>query len=182
MKSDIPAQLIKAATSKFNETWLKEKVRLQGIWDKWSADVYPLVDKMGCYQIHHPYIIAKNKFYKDLLGAEPAWLSQGKYLIYRDIDNFLCDCECEGFSAAADDRQQDYINYLTSAMLNAVAKHVEDVFVEAKDIRLYDSPKGFELSAILWCPSKTATIYTSCIGAGGYNVQRYHFRYITKIK
>lgn len=181
MNKKIADQLLKVASAKFDESWAKEKSRLEELWKQYCKEVLHLKPKTGLAGIHHPYYGAKNEFYRKLFGSKPSELRASKYAAYQDLDSFFYNCGISGVTRTIGKRRQDYIDYLTKAMLKAIDKHVNFCFTEARDTVLTDSPKGFELTTTLWSETKTSTMVTTCISAGGYNIQRFHYRYITKI-
>lgn len=71
------------------------------------------------------------------------------------------------------------IGRLRSAWLSYVPKTVESLV----ELEVKSSPKGFIASATLKLEGGKSLLFnTKCIGAGGYNIKRFHYRYITHVK
>lgn len=71
---------------------------------------------------------------------------------------------------------------MLSDIVNAFEKYTKPTDVMS-DLRTYNSPKGsFEISADITRDGVTYPFYTEVIYAGGYNIQKLHFRYLTKTK
>ena len=53
---------------------------------------------------------------------------------------------------------------------------------ELEQMNWYEGAKGIEISALIGRGGETHNFMTEAITAGGYNIQRFHYRYITKTK
>lgn len=66
-------------------------------------------------------------------------------------------------------------------MLKSFEKYTEPTDKLIK-IQASAARKGIEISAIIERDGQQYDYYTEAIGAGGYNIQSYHYRYLTKTK
>jgi hypothetical protein len=82
------------------------------------------------------------------------------------------------FNRYKEDYKLDQIWKLTQSM----SKHLTENDVLVSDIRINKSVKGFCVDFNYKNNNGVFNYRTEAIDAGGYNIQRYHYRYITKIK
>ena len=74
--------------------------------------------------------------------------------------------------------KENQIWKLTQSMM----KHLSNEDKLSSDVRISKTPKGFCVEFLFDRNGNTHSYITDAIDAGGYNIQRYHYRYITKIK
>lgn len=81
-------------------------------------------------------------------------------------------------------RYEDYYrNWITYKLKCSIEKYVTSEFVNIKDIKLMNGARGYEMFAILLdVNNKEYDYHTRAVSAGGYNIQEFHYRYITHIK
>jgi len=79
--------------------------------------------------------------------------------------------------------EEEYRLWLTYKLKRSIEKYITPEFFDIKDINLRSGEKGYEIFATLMDSNdKKYTYHTRAISAGGYNIQEYHYRYITHIK
>lgn len=79
--------------------------------------------------------------------------------------------------------EEDYRLWMTYKLKRSIEKYVDNKFTDIKNESINRGAKGFEIEAILIdATGKEFLYHTRAIGAGGYNIQEFHYRYITKIK
>jgi len=67
-------------------------------------------------------------------------------------------------------------------LTQALIKYVTSDYVEIKNFKIFQGPKGFEITAILIDNQKREWNFkTQAISAGGYNIQVWHYRYIINL-
>ena len=75
-----------------------------------------------------------------------------------------------------------HFNGLTAKLHFNLCKYIDERFDDIDDVEIHSSAKGFVVLGTLYKDGmKINRIRTSCVPAGGHNIQSFHFRYITKL-
>jgi hypothetical protein len=171
--TDAASDVVAACVEVFDMAWSKERARLQTVF--------------GHYQHakqQHAQDGAKNGTYSPLNTSTETYLSRALYGgteknrtdAFNDLCHTLYKMDRDGFDATADGLRAYYIDGLTHKLKEALMKHDIQRFAAASDVRVLASAKGFTVSALI----DGRAFHTECIGAGGYNIQRFHYRYLVR--
>jgi hypothetical protein len=88
----------------------------------------------------------------------------------------------ESFDKWFDRYKEDYkINQIWK-LTQSMMKHLTDKDSLSSDVRISKTPKGFCVEFQYLNDGQLFNYQTDAIEAGGYNIQCFHYRYITKIK
>lgn len=169
-----------ATENRFEAAWQKEVERLRNAWEIYKRDIIDVFGEVRTYSYGSPYRVALQAFWFGVFGTH--FVTGANRLRKQDLDTFFIYCNTNGFDVTVQKRHDNYISFLSGKMLQSISKHVPKDYDMIRNIELWDSVKGYELSAKLQGEGKEElTINTQCIGAGGYNIQEYHYRYLTHI-
>lgn len=155
----IKTELLAAAEEKFDVMWSKELARMKDLFENWSADKNYLVKYFGT----------------SLANAKP-----GVYNAWIKLEMSLVKMSRYGFYVYMETERAEYFEGLTAKMMEAVAKYFtgwDDVSISS----IATSAKGYTISGKLMRDNQWQHFITDCISAGGYNIQCYHYRYITQM-
>lgn len=75
-----------------------------------------------------------------------------------------------------------YRYQLTMYFQAAMLKHLPSDVTGVSSLWVAESAKGFVAEAVVASPAGSLAINTQCVGAGGYNIQCYHYRYLIHTK
>lgn len=84
------------------------------------------------------------------------------------------------FKTWFESRQNHYSTWLKSKLSLSLNKHFQADDIVLSTI-IFDSKKGFTISTKFTRGNEDYCLTTDCISAGGYNIQRYHYRYISNL-
>ena len=88
----------------------------------------------------------------------------------------------EEFTKSIQRYEEHYRLMTTYKLERSLMKYVTDKFTILQDCFINGGVKGFEMnSKLLDEQGNQYSVYTNAISAGGYNIQEFHYRYITKV-
>jgi hypothetical protein len=88
----------------------------------------------------------------------------------------------ESFNKWFNNYKEEYKINQTWKLTQSMMKHLSIVDKLSSDVRISKTPKGFCVEFLFDKNGNNHSYKTDAIDAGGYNIQCYHYRYITKIK
>jgi hypothetical protein len=143
----------------FDNSWEKEVERRRRLYESFKT-----------FENEEEFCIHKYGKKRSRLGK--VMLSQfiGLVCMFAKFDQLGFDKVNEG------DKEYFYLLQI-SYLAEAISKYTTE-YKTVSDISVYNSPKGFVIDCIL---DNTAKMRTTCVSAGGYNIQRFHYRYLTDI-
>ncbi len=132
------------------------------------------------------YILASENYHEHLIGVRVsrtddinnyAFKSKGEYYRFKAIESIIFKIQTNP------DKylplfEKDFKEQISAKLKQALVKKQIDLIDESsvKDTIIRESSKGYTISAII----NDKLFVTECIGAGGYNIQQFHYRYIVK--
>lgn len=102
-------------------------------------------------------------------------------LTFENKEEYKIFTSQELFDKAIGQYEVYYKNLMSAKLVRSLLKYVITKYTKVKDIIIEKGVEGFELKCIL-IDEVSHVMYTRAIDAGGYNIQCFHYRYITKIK
>jgi hypothetical protein len=90
----------------------------------------------------------------------------------------------EKFKVWLDKYKTDYYNDLVSKLTQAVSRYLQGYNAKPHSrVRVNMGPRGYEISCDVISPDGTPKVfYTQAHGAGGWNIQKYHYRYRSTLR
>lgn len=112
-------------------------------------------------------------------------LSKADYNRMKTLTREMHDLNRKGLDKFLSDRRSEYFEALTAKLTQAISKHLtaEWNVDENFDISLSNSEKGYTIfTRLISEAGGQAFLETSCIPAGGWNIQVFHYRYRSNFK
>ena len=78
--------------------------------------------------------------------------------------------------------EESYRSGMKFKLTRAIIKYVTSDYTKVENITIENGIDGFELTSSIFKGDVKEIIRTRAISAGGYNIQEYHYRYLTKVK
>lgn len=88
----------------------------------------------------------------------------------------------ENFDKYLSDYETDYREMMTWKLIASMEKNLLPTDIIVSEVSVNKTSKGFGIDFIFDRDGQNCIYNTNTIDAGGYNIQCFHFRYITKIK
>jgi hypothetical protein len=88
----------------------------------------------------------------------------------------------ESFNGWFNNYKEDYKINQVWKLTQSMMKHLTDKDSLSSDVRISKTPRGFCVEFQYLNDGQLYNYQTDAIEAGGYNIQCFHYRYITKIK
>jgi len=102
------------------------------------------------------------------------------YKLVRYADEYVLDKKRK--AQYYDSVKEDIKTYNIAKLSHALSKYITDDFVSVSNVDVSRGAKGFEVSANLKDnQDRNWQFNTRAIGAGGYNIQTWHYRYIINL-
>ena len=102
------------------------------------------------------------------------------YKLVRYSDEYALDKKSK--NQYYDQVKENIKAYNTAKLSHALSKYITDDFVSVSNVNISQGAKGFEVSANLKDnQNRNWQFNTRAIGAGGYNIQTWHYRYIINL-
>lgn len=135
---------------------------------------------------YEEYKIASENYYEFLIGVKTvnptdvnnyAFKSKSAYFKFKELQStiFRIKSNPDKYLAIL---ERDYKEQVTAKLQQALIKKEINLLDEStvEKLNIGESPRGYTISAII----NGKSFVTECIGAGGYNIQSFHYRYIIK--
>lgn len=188
MIDNAATQLLAACEEVFNAAWQNEVARYKAAYElykKAKQDAAESSAKHGLYSIRATS--AETFLLRALTGNETAkpWelkatasatFKQLCYLLYRADPEGNVKGSGKGIDFEIEKERKDYLEGVTHKLKLALEKKEIHNHKQATCITVSSSAVGFKVRAIV----DGLSFITDCIGAGGYNIQCFHYRYLIK--
>lgn len=173
-------EIIKKADSFFEEAWKHESNRWANIvnnMNEWNEthehkapnDYFVAVKLLGWNENNLKNMY--NRMSKADYNKMKSMVNELRILNHKGLDKYLLD------------KRNEYFEMLTAKMVESLNKYVADWELDNDyEVELRHSEKGYIIFARVKKNNKKGYIETSCIPAGGWNIQIFHYRYRSNFK
>lgn len=187
-------EIIKRADNLFEEAWSREADRIRKVADKiddWNKNVVgkpvPNSSWKSRYFLEAPcdeFVVVEMMGYdKDYIEGMYNRLIRSEYNRMKNTVSELHTLVRKGLEKYLEDNRKEYFAMLTAKLTEALTKHLSGWSLDDDyKVDIYNSEKGYIISARVKKDNEKAYIETSCVPAGGWNIQCFHYRYRSKFK
>lgn len=135
---------------------------------------------------YEEYKIATENYHEFLIGVKTinptdtnnyAFKSKSAYFKFKEIQSIIFKIRTNPDKYLAM-LERDYKEQVIAKLKQVLIKKEVNLLDEStvEKLNIGESPKGYTISAII----NGKSFITECIGAGGYNIQSFHYRYLIK--
>ena len=205
-------EIVKKSKRIFVEAWIKERTRLENIEKLWkdkrkeftpseidkifneNVEEYKLkgIRLRKCNYIDNRPI--ESWFvYSELIGKRKEdyvlteiynRFNRSEYNRYQELTTLICKMTNGTFKKWLKQYRNIYYTGLIGKFISSAEKYIKDFKLkENSKVEYYQGPKGYEINAeVIGLDGKEYNFNSFTFGAGGYNIQRFHYRYKCNLK